>query len=129
MAKRLRVVMANPPKLMRKLLLEKLKEEPWIEMVGEATQESEIRELAQKTAPDLVVVTADRPGRRPAICDELLSEFLALRLIAVTPRENHTVSYWASLEVHADEIESSECEFLGTVRKAAKVAISGSKVN
>jgi AmiR/NasT family two-component response regulator len=129
MAKRLRVVMANPPKLMRQLLLEKLKEEPWIEMVGEATQESEIRELAQKTAPDLVVVTADRPGRRPAICDELLSEFLALRLIAVTPRENHAVSYWASLEIHADEIESSECGFLGTVRKAAKVATSGSKVN
>ena len=129
MAKRLRVVMVNPPKLMRQLLLEKLKEEPWIEMVGEATQESEIRELAQKTAPDLVVVTADRPGRRPAICDELLSEFLALRLIAVTLRENHTVSYWASLEIHADEIESSECRFLGTVRKAAKVATSGSKVN
>jgi hypothetical protein len=73
--------MANQPKLMRRLLLEMLVEESWIEFVGEATQEAEIRELAQKTAPDLVVVTADRPGRRPAICDEPLSEFLALRLI------------------------------------------------
>jgi AmiR/NasT family two-component response regulator len=70
---RFRVLMANPPKLMRRLLLEDLKEEPWIEIVGEATQESEIRGLAQKTAPDLVVDTADRPGRRPVICDELLS--------------------------------------------------------
>ncbi len=75
--------MANQPKLMRRLLLEMLEEESWIEFVGEAAQEAEIRELAQKTAPDLVVVTADRPGRRTAICDELLSEFLALRLIGL----------------------------------------------
>jgi hypothetical protein len=106
-----------------------LKEEFWIEIVGEATQESEIRELVQKTAPDLVVVTADRLGRRSAICDELLSEFLALRLIAVTPHENYAVSYWASLETNADEIESSERGFFGAVRKAAQVATSGSKVH
>ena len=98
MVKRIRVLMANQPKLMRELLLEMLKEESWIEIVGEATQESEIREFVQQTAPDLVVVTADMPGRRPAICDELLSEFLALRVIAVTPNENYAVSYWASLE-------------------------------
>ena len=78
MVKRFRVLMANQPKLMRQLLLEMLKEESWIEIVGEATQESEIRELVQKTAADLVVVTADRSGRRLAVCDELLSEFLAL---------------------------------------------------
>jgi len=114
---------------MRQLLLEMLKEESWIEIVGEATQESEISELVQETAPDLVVVTANRPGRRPAICDELLSEFLALRLIAVTPHEHYAVSYWASLEIHADEIESSERGFLGAVRKAAQVATSGSKVH
>jgi len=36
------------------------------------------------------------PGRRPAICDELL-KFLALRIIAVTPHENYDVCYWAWL--------------------------------
>jgi AmiR/NasT family two-component response regulator len=61
---------------MRQLLLERLKEESWIETVGEATQEAEIRKLVKKTAPDSVVVTAVRPDRPPAICDELLSEFL-----------------------------------------------------
>ena len=91
MVKGLRVLMTNQPKLMRQLLLEMLKEESWIEIVGEATQESEIRELVQKTAPDLVVVTADRPGRRSDICDGLLSEFLALRLIAVTPHERNRI--------------------------------------
>ena len=71
MVKRFRVLMANQPKLMRQLPLEMLKKEFWIEIVGEATQESEIRELVQKTAPDLAVVTADRPGSRLAICGAL----------------------------------------------------------
>ena len=97
--------------------------------MGEATQESEIREPVQKTAPDLVVVAAGRPGRRSAVCDQLLSEFLAPRLIAVTAHENYAVFYWASREINADQIESSERGFLGTVRKAAQVATSGSEVN
>jgi hypothetical protein len=37
------------------------------------------------------------PGRRPAICDELLKKFLALRIIAVTPHENYAVCYWVWL--------------------------------
>jgi AmiR/NasT family two-component response regulator len=70
--------MANQLKLMRQLLLDRLEEESWLEIVGEATQESEIRELVEKTATDLVMVTADKLDRRPAIRLELLNEFLAL---------------------------------------------------
>jgi hypothetical protein len=70
--------MANQLKLMRQLLLDMLEEESWIEIVGEATQESEIRELVEKTAADLAMVTADKLDRRPAIRIQLLNEFLAL---------------------------------------------------
>jgi hypothetical protein len=48
--KRFRILMANQPKLTRQLLLDMLEEESWIEIVGETTQESEIRELVEKTA-------------------------------------------------------------------------------
>jgi len=58
MTKTFRILMANQPKLMRELLVEMLEEESWIEIVGEVPHESEIRELVQKTAPDLLVVTA-----------------------------------------------------------------------
>jgi DNA-binding NarL/FixJ family response regulator len=70
--------MANQPKLVRQLLLDMLEEESCIEIVGEATQESEIRELVEKTAADLVMVTADKLDRWSAIWLELLNEFLAL---------------------------------------------------
>jgi len=129
MAKTFRILMANQPKLMRELLVEMLEEESWIEIVGEVAQESEVRGLVQKTAPDLLVVTADKPGKRPAICDELLKEFPALRIIAVAPHDNYAVCYWASLDIHADDVESSEHGFLGAVKSAAQIASSGSKVN
>ena len=83
MVKTFRVLMANQPKLMRELLVEMLEEESWIQIVGEVTDQAEIRELVLKTTPDLLVVTAEKPGKRPAICDELLREFPSLRIIAV----------------------------------------------
>lgn len=120
MVKTFRVLMANQPKVMRELLAEMLADEPWIEIVGEVSQEAEIPQLVQKTAPDLLVVTAHNPGKRPAICDQLLREYPALRIIAVAPRENYTVCYWASLDIHADHVESSERGFLSAVRNAAE---------
>jgi hypothetical protein len=44
-----------------------------------------------------------KPGKRPAICDELLKKPLALRIIAVTPHENYAVRCRAWLGLHADE--------------------------
>jgi hypothetical protein len=44
--------MANQPKLVRQLLLDMLEEESCIEIVGEATQETEIRELVEMSAAD-----------------------------------------------------------------------------
>jgi len=83
----------------------------------------------QKTAPDLLVVTADKPGRRPMICDELLREFPTLRIIAVAAQENYTVCYWASLDIHADDIEPSEQGFLSAVKSVAETVSKSSEVN
>jgi len=129
MLKTFRILVANQPKLMRELLVEMLAEESWIEIVGEVTHEVEIRELVQKTAPDLLVVTADKPGKRPVICDELLKEFPALRIIAVAPQENYIVCYWASLDIHAADIESSEQGFLSAVKNVAGIMSESSEIN
>jgi chemotaxis response regulator CheB len=129
MVKTFRVLMANQPKLMRELLLETLAEQPWVEIVGEVSDESEIRHLVLKTSPDLLVVTAEKPGKRPAICDALLREFPALRIIAVAAEESYSVCYWASLDIHADDIEPSEQGFLSAVKNVAESVSKGSNVN
>ena len=129
MIKTFRILVANQPKLMRELLVEMLAEESWIEIVGQVGKEAEIRESVQKTAPDLLVVTADKPGKRPAICDELLREYPALRIIAVAPHENYIVCYWASLDIHAADIESSEQGFLSAVKNVAGIAGETNDIN
>ena len=129
MIKTFRVLMANQPKLMRELLVEMLADESWVQIVGEVSQEAEIRDLVLKTSPDLLVVTAEKPGRRPAICDELLREFPSLRIIAVAAQESYTVCYWASLDIHADNIEPSEQGFLSAVKSVAETVSRGSDVN
>ena len=120
MFKAFRVLVANQPRLMRELLVDVLAEESWVEIVGEVAEEREIRGIVQKTTPDLLIVTAEGPGRRPVICDELLREFPALRIIAVAPQENYTVCYWASLDIHSDDVESSEQGFLRAVKSVAE---------
>ncbi len=129
MVKTFRVLMANQPKLMRELLVEMLEEESWIQIVGEVTDQAEIRELVLKTTPDLLVVTAEKPGKRPAICDELLREFPSLRIIAVAAQESYSVCYWASLDIHADDIEPSEQGFLSAVKNVAATVSKGTGVN
>ena len=120
MVKTFRVLVANKPKLMRELLLETLAEQSWIEIVGEVADESDISAQVQKTSPDLLVVTAEEPGRRPAICDTLLHDYPELRIIAVAPHENYTVCYWASLNIHSGDIESSEEGLITAVRSMAE---------
>ena len=42
-----------------------------------------------------------------------------LRIIAVAPYQNYGVCYWASLDIHSDDIEPSEAGFLNAVRGVA----------
>src|SRR6266849_1324502 len=105
MDKAIRILVANRPKLMRELLLGTLADQPWIEIVGEVSDDAAIPDYVQKTLPDLLVIAVDEPGKRPLICDALLHQYPELRIIAVAPYQNYTVRYWASLDIHSDDIE------------------------
>jgi chemotaxis response regulator CheB len=120
MDKAIRILVANRPKLMRELLLGTLADQPWIEIIGEVTNDAEISELVHQTAPDLLVIATDGPGKRPPICDSLLQVHPELRIIAVAPLQNYSVCYWASLDIHCDDIEPSEEGFLSAVRSVAE---------
>jgi chemotaxis response regulator CheB len=117
MDRSIRVLVANRPKLMRELILATLADEPGIEIVGEVSEDSEIRERVRQTTPDLLVIALDEPTKRPIICDMLLRDHPALRIIAVASQENCSVFYWASFDIHASQIEASEQGILNAVRK------------
>jgi DNA-binding NarL/FixJ family response regulator len=119
MNKAVRILVANRPKVMREAILGTLSDQPWIEVVGEVANDADIPECVSKTLPDLLVIAVDGPGKRPALCDVLLQEHPNMRIIAVAPYQNYGVCYWASLDIHSDDIEPSEAGFLNAVRGVA----------
>ena len=116
MEKVIRVLVANRPRLMREVILATFADQPDIEIVGEVGEESEISENIKRTLPNYVVIALDHPGRRPAICDALLREHPEVRVIAVAPEKNSVVYYWASLNIHSNDIEASEEGILSAMR-------------
>jgi len=119
MVRPVRVLVANRPKLMRELIVSTLGDEPGIEIVGEVTEEADIAEMVRQVSPDLLVIELDEPSKRPQLCDVLLRDHPELRIIAVASRQNCSVFYWASFDIHSNEIEASEQGILNAVRSIA----------
>ena len=117
MEKSIRVLVANHPRLMREIVLTTFADQPDIEIVGEVTDESQISESVKKTLPNFVVIALDQSGRRPRICDVLLREHPEVRVIAVAPERNSIVYYWASFEIHSNNVEASEEGMLNAMRR------------
>jgi chemotaxis response regulator CheB len=118
MEKSIRVLVANRPRLMRETILTTFADQPDIEIVGEVSDDSEIIESVKKTLPNFVVIALDQPGRRPAVCDDLLREHPEVRVIAVAPSKNYVVYYWASLDIHSSNVEASEEGMLNALRSS-----------
>src|SRR5215472_9542983 len=92
MSRMVRVLVANERKLTREVLVSTLADQPWVQIVGEVPEVTQIREQVHRTLPDLLVIdAAEERGRRPDICYPLLREHPELRILAVAPNENYTV--------------------------------------
>jgi DNA-binding NarL/FixJ family response regulator len=115
-----RVLVANRPRLIRELLLATLSDQTWVEVVGEVSEMTEIADHVLKTAPDLIVIDAEEPGKRPSLCDALLHDHPGLRIIAFAPQKNYGACYWTSLDIHCAGMEASEEGFLAAVRNLAQ---------
>jgi chemotaxis response regulator CheB len=116
MEKAVRVLVANRPRLMRETILTTFADQPDIEIVGEVADDSEIMACVERTLPNFVVIALDQPGRMPRVCNDLLREHPEVRVIAVAPEKNFVVYYWASLDIHSNDIEASEEGILNVMR-------------
>jgi DNA-binding NarL/FixJ family response regulator len=123
MVKATRVLVANRPKLMREVMVEMLACEPGIEVVGEVPDESQILTEVRNKLPDLLVIALDEAAGRPPICDRVLSEYPQVRIIAVASQDNRSVCYWASFDIHSDDIESSVAGILRAVRQVSQSGV------
>jgi DNA-binding NarL/FixJ family response regulator len=114
---KIRVLVANRPRLMRDLVLATISDQPDIEVLGALEDDSKIAQAVADSHPDLVIVALDRPNERPAICDYLLSHHPLLKVLAVAPEQNSSVFFW--YDIRAAAIESSEEGILNAIRGKA----------
>jgi DNA-binding NarL/FixJ family response regulator len=101
---------------MRELILTTFSDQPDIEIVGEVVDETDIPASMEKTNPDVIVITQDKLGERPSICDAVLRQRPDVRIIAIAPHHNYSVYYWASLNIHSHGVEASEESILSALR-------------
>lgn len=116
MAKSVRVLVANRPRLIRELILATISDQPDIEVVGEVQDEADILFTVEEKRPDFLIVALDGSGARPSVCDVLLAKFPNMKILALAPERNSSVFYWASLDIHSFNVEASEDGILGALR-------------
>jgi chemotaxis response regulator CheB len=121
MQKAMRILVANTPKIMREVVVATLSDQPDIEIVGEVSDEAQILSQVHATLPDLVVVALDETETRPQICDRVLRDYPGVRVIAVASRKDRTICYWASFDIHSNDIEASPQGFLSAVRNSSSM--------
>ena len=114
--RKIRVLIANRPRLMRDLVVNTISGQPDIEIVGVLEDEPSILGTVEQLRPDVLIVTLDRSEDRPHICDVLLERFPQMRILALAPERNSTMFYWASLDIRSNRIENSEESVLNALR-------------
>jgi chemotaxis response regulator CheB len=122
MDRQIRVLVANHPRLMRELMLTTFGDQPDIEIVGEVSDEADIPDTVDRTRPDFLVISQDRVGARPGICDVVLHRHPELKIIAISTERNYSVHYWVSFDIHSRDVEASEEGILGVMRSKTATA-------
>ncbi|HEX3740546.1 MAG TPA: hypothetical protein VHV29_12645 [Terriglobales bacterium] len=115
--RKIRVLVANRPRLMRDVILATISEQPDIEVLGELEDDSKIAQAVADSQPDIVIIALDNPAERPPVCDYLLLHHPLIKVLAVAPEENSTIFFWS--DIRSKAIESSEEGILSVIRGKA----------
>jgi DNA-binding NarL/FixJ family response regulator len=121
---KIRVLVANRPRLMRELVLATIADQPDIEIMGEIKDDSELVPIVAESHPDFVIIALDKPEERPAVCNELLGLHPQVKILALAPERNCSVFFWAVVVIQSIRIESSEEGILNALRGKGPLVVS-----
>ncbi|MBV9572555.1 MAG: response regulator transcription factor [Acidobacteriales bacterium] len=124
---KIRVLLANHPRLMRELLVATICDQPDIEVMGEVADDSQISNMVAESQPDFLIISMNRVDERPAICDDLLSRHPKMRVLALAAEQNRSIFFWSSPRICSACIESSEDGILNALRGKSG-AVEGQRV-
>jgi AmiR/NasT family two-component response regulator len=115
--KRVRVLVANHPRLMRELVMATIADQTDIELVGEVRDESDLADIVEQVQPDVLIIAMDGPEKRLSQCGFLLGRHPEMRILALAPEQNQGIFYWAAVDIRTKALESSEAGILNAVRE------------
>jgi hypothetical protein len=118
--RKVRVLVANRPRLMRELVLATIAEQPDIEVVGETNYESEVTELVERTRPDVLIIGLEDREERPGLCGFLLGRYPDMKVLAVAAERNSSIFYWAFVDIRSKPVETSEQGILAALRNKSE---------
>jgi DNA-binding NarL/FixJ family response regulator len=113
---KIRVIVANRPRLMRELVLATLADQPDIEVVGEIQDDSLLSRAVAEGRPDFLIVTLEPRDQWPRVYDQLLEHNPNMKIIALAPERNRGVCFWAVTDIRTTSVESSEDGILKALR-------------
>ncbi len=113
---KIKVLVANRPRLMRELVMATISDQPDIEVVGVIEDENAILEMVEQAHPEYLIIALDHSDERPHICDVLLDRFPHIRILALAAERNSSIFYWASVDIRSNRIENSEDGILSALR-------------
>jgi len=113
---KVRVLVANKPRLMKDLVLATIGDQPDIEVVGLAEDDAEITELVDRTRPDYLIIELEDPETRPGLRGFLLGRYPGMKILALAAEQNSGIFYWAFIDIRSKRVESSEQGILSVLR-------------
>jgi len=116
--KRIRVLVANQPRLIRELIMATIADQPDLELVGEVGKREHLADAVAQSRPDVLIVAMDE-HENPVQCGFLLGRYPEMRILALAPEQNRALFYWASVDIRSKPLESSEDGILGAMRQLA----------
>lgn len=116
--KRVRVLVANRPRLMREMVLATIADQPDIDVVGTVGESDNLAEIVDQVRPDILIVALEEPERQPGERGFLLGRYPRMRILALAPEQNRGLFYWAVVDIRSKPVESSEAGILSALRDA-----------
>jgi len=123
--KKIKVLVANRPRLMREIVLATISDQPDIEIVGELQNDAEVVDAVEQTHPDFLILALEDAEQRPSFCDFILERYPRMKILAVAPERNVSIFYWASLDIHSNRVEASEEGVLNALRGRTELVGGG----
>jgi len=121
---KVKVLVANRPRLMKDLVLATIGDQPDIEIVGETEDEAEITELVERTRPDYLIIALQEPETRPGLSGFLLGRYPHMKILALAAERNSGMFLWAFVDIRSMRVESSEQAILNVLRSKAELVAS-----